>query len=537
MSTECGILLKNGLVADGTGTPAFPGDVLIADGRIEAISRKPLAVACPTLDCTGKVVAPGFIDAHSHMDWFLPLEECDALKAPFIAQGCTTFVGGNCGFGTAGFRRHSAYRKESTPGLFPSAQRPWDTMAEYAGHVRRLGMSHNLAVFAGHGTIRVSMRGMDSSPLSQDEMKELLALLEQAMEEGALGVSLGLQYAPGLFAPMNELEQVARLVQRKGKILAVHGRAYSVLSSEYPLNPFGVPHNLRALREMLNLARRTGVRLQYSHLIFAGTQSHGTWARCLAAIDEARAQGVDVHTDSYPYHCGNSVLGVIMPKWFRAGLPGNYRNPMALLRLRAEFAALSRLVGLSYPDIQITSVTHPEFKAFEGLFLTDIAQKLGCHPFKAYLQLAEKSGEQDTHVLLHNYSTMEIIDALMQHPACLFMTDALPERQDRNPATYGSFPRFLQYARERKRITLEQAIRKMTGATADRFGLKNRGYIQEGMAADIAVFDWNAIADKTTALAFDQPPAGIEDVFMNGKHVFSSGVAASSMNAGVFLHA
>jgi len=541
-------LLKNGLIVDGAGKTGFTGCVLIKGGRIEEVSESPISaeaasfrpaadIDCQTLDCTGKVVAPGFIDAHSHMDWILPLQGRDELKLPFIAQGCTTFVAGNCGFGVAGFRKSSAHKKELAPGLFPNVEMPWDTMAEYYGHLRGAGMSHNIATLAGHGTIRASMRGMDPSPLTDDEMKELLSLLERAMDEGAIGVSLGLQYAPGLFATMDEIKRVAQLAKSKDKILAVHGRAYSILSAEYPINPFGPPHNLLALDEMIGVARETGVRLQYSHLMFAGTKSHGTYQQCLAAIDAAIAGGIDVQTDSYPYHCGNSILGVIMPKWFRENLPDNYHNPEALKRLETELMALSMLVGLSYPDIQITSVAHSGFKQYEGMFLSDIAQKRGRSPFETFIELAEKSGERDTRVLLHNYSNMEIIDALMQYPACLFMTDALPGKENRNPASYGTFPLFLQYARDRNRLSLEQAIRKMTGATADRFRLKERGYLRKGMAADITVFDWRTVKDNTNPTEFDRFPTGIEAVFMNGKQVLQDGKVNAQALAGQPLQA
>jgi N-acyl-D-amino-acid deacylase len=525
-------LLKNGLIVDGTGKNSFAGNLLIKGGRIEEVSQSPISIDCPALDCAGKVVAPGFIDAHSHMDWILPLPGCDELKLPFIAQGCTTFVGGNCGFGVAGFRKSSTHKKEITPGLFPDAEMRWDTMAEYYEHLRGAGMTHNLANFAGHGTIRVSIRGMDPSPLTEDEMKELLALLEKAMDEGAIGVSFGLQYAPGLFAAMDEIKRVAQLVKSKEKILAVHGRAYSILSAEYPLDLFGPPHNLLALNDMVGIARETGVRLQYSHLMFAGTKSHTTYSQCLAAIDAAIADGIDVQTDSYPYHCGNSILGVIIPKWFREKLPDSYHDPEALKRLETEIAMLSMMVGLSYSDIQITSVTHPDFTQYEGMFLSDIAQKRGSSPFAAFIEIAEKSGERDTRVLLHNYSNMEIIDALMQHPACLFMTDALPGKANRNPASCGTFPLFLQYARDRKRISMEQAVRKMTGATADRFCLKDRGYLRKGMAADVTVFDWRAVRDNATTTEFDKFPTGIEAVFMNGIHVMQNGKLNGEVRAG-----
>jgi len=531
-ASEPRTLLKNSLIVDGTGNKPFPGNVLIKGTRIEDVSQAPINIQYRTIDCTGKVVAPGFIDAHSHMDWVLPLEGHAELKSPFTAQGCTTFVAGNCGYSMGGFRRASEHKKHFNPGLFPDFEIAWDTMQGYFEHLRDVGMSHNLVMMAGHGTTRASIRWFDPAPMSQDELKELLALLEEAMDQGASGVSLGLQYAPGIFASTDELKRVAQLVKSKDKILTVHGRAYSSLSGEYKLDPFGPPHNVLALNEMIDIARETGVRLQYSHLMFAGTKSHGTYQQCLDAIDAAIAEGIDVRFDSYPYHCGNSVLNVILPTWFRRNLPENYHDEKALKRLEAELTALSTLVGLGYDDIQITHAGHPDFNQYNGMFLSEIAEKRGVSPFEAFIELSEKSQGRGARVLLHQYSNMEIIDALMQHPACLFMTDAVPVKANRNPAAYGSFALFLQYARERKRISLEEAIRKMTGASADRFRIKDRGYIKKGMAADLTVFDWDAVKDNTTITDPDNPPTGIEAVFMNGTQVLRDGNVDGAANAG-----
>ncbi len=532
---EARTLLKQGLIVDGTGKKGFVGDVLIKGAKIEAVSPKPIDAACETVDCAGKVVAPGFIDVHSHMDWLLPLKGRDDLKSPFTAQGCTTFVAGNCGFGAAAFRKGSEYKKRFNPGLFPEFDLSWDTMAGYFDHLHKVGMSHNLVSLAGHGTSRGSMRGLDPTPLSDDEMKELLRLLADAMDQGAWGVSFGLQYSPGIFATREEVRKIAELVKARGKILTVHARAYSAVSPEYEVKPFSTPHNVLALQEMIDLARETGVRVQYSHLVFAGTTSHRTYAQCLELLDKAIADGVDIMIDTYPYHCGNTGLTVVLPKWFREGLPGNYHNPQALARLEAELVGMSTLLGFGYEDIQITHAGHPDFNQYNGLFLAEVARRRGKKPFELAMELAEKAKGRGTWVLLHKYSNMEIIDALMKHPAALFMTDAVPARWLRNPAAYGSFPLFLQYARDRKLISLEQTVRKMTGASADRLGIKDRGLLRKGLAADVTVFDWRTVRDNTTLTDFDKPPTGIEVVFMNGRCVKKDDKVDGTANAGMVL--
>ena len=526
-------LLKNGLIVDGTGKKGFTGDVLIKGARIEAVSPRPLDVKCSTIDCTGKVIAPGFIDVHSHMDWVLAIPDQPELKLPFTAQGCTTFVAGNCGAAAAGYRKNSKHKRRA-PDLFPSFAITWDTMADYFDHLRKIGMSHNMMTLVGHGTTRMSMREMDPSPLSDAEMTEMLALLGEAMDQGACGVSLGLQYSPGIFATPDELEKIAKLVASKDKILTVHGRAYTAVAPGYELKPFGVPHNVLALKEMIDLARKTGVRVQYSHLIFAGTMSHRTYRIALKLLDEAIADGVDIMIDSYPYHCGNTNLTVILPKWFRENLPANYDDPVALEKLEDELTSMSSLLGFGYSEIQITHARDPELRQYNGMFLTDVAAKRGAEHFQTAIEFIKKGGAW---VLLHKYSNMQIVEALMKHPACLFMTDAVPARWLGNPAAYGSFPLFLQYARDRKLISLEQAVHKMTGATAARFRLDHRGSLQKGFAADVTVFDYKNIKDNTTLTKFDQPPGGIDAVFINGRRVKRGGKVDASANAGVVMPA
>lgn len=528
------LLLQGGLIVDGTGGDPFVGDVLLEGDRIVDVSRKTIRCEGPTIDCTGKAVAPGFIDAHSHMDWILAMPGKGHLKDPFTGQGCTTFVAGNCGFAAAGFRKGSRLKRYDRPNIFPDFEITWDSMAEYADHISRVGPSHNMMMFVGHGLTRASIRGNDPSPLKPDEMKELLALLERGMDEGACGVSLGLQYDPGIFATPDELESVAKLVASKDKILSVHARAYSAIAPEYGLKPFGTPANIQALDEMIDLAKRTGVRVQYSHLIFAGTMSHRSCGMALDHIDKARAAGIDIWFDTYPYHCGTTGLNVLQPKWFRENLPANYDDPNALQRLQAEIAAMSNLVGLGYADVQITHAEDEELRQYNGMFIADIAPKLGKTPFETALLFMKTGGAW---VLLHKYSNLPIIEALMRHEAALFMTDAVPAPWLRNPAAYGSFPLFLQYARDRKLLSLASTVRKMTGVTAERFRIKDRGLLRKGLAADVTVFDPKTVRDNTTLKDYDRAPTGIEAVFMSGRRVLAGGKVDAGAKVGRFLSA
>ena len=533
------LLLKNGLIVDGTGAPGKTGSVLLKGGVIEKVFHGKADVKCPAVDCAGKVIAPGFIDLHSHNDWFLASKGRMEFKAPFTRQGITTMVGGNCGFSASNIKKnirpeHLALISDN---LFKAGfdAVTWRSLKEFMAVCGKNGLTHNLAMLAGHGTARASIRGFNAAPLSKEESAEMLRLLERAMDEGARGVSLGLQYEPGIFAGTGELEDVARLVKKKNKILTVHSRAYSALSPGYPIRPFGTPHNILALEEMIGVARRTGVRLQLSHLIFVGTKTWPSCDRALAIIDRAIDDGVDVKFDTYAYSCGASVINVVLPAWFLSDIPANYDNPAALRRLRLEIFGMTALLGFGYGDVQVTYGNHGELNPLNGFFADGIAKARGTSKFRALLDVSRMS-KGTARVLNHRYSNPAIIDSLMKHRASLFMTDAWVESSGfQNPSAFGCFPRFLQMSRERGVLTLEECVRKMTGANAERMELKDRGIIREKMAADITVFDWNAVRDNNTVDRTDARPDGIEAVYVNGVRVYAGGKLDEKALPGMML--
>ena len=532
------ILLKNGLIVDGTGGKSFIGDVLIKGRTIEAVAPAIPGFRGRTIDCAGKVVAPGFIDMHSHLDWILGIEGHQKLTNPFTAQGVTTLVTGNCGFGVAGFLKkspHKSFIEKRVGGFIGKESVPWDTMDQYFSVLRRQGITHNIANLAGHGTSRMSIREFKPTPMDADEMRTLLRLLEEAMEQGCYGVSLGLMYEPGIFATPDELRQVARLVKKHDKILTVHLKAYSALSPTYPIVPFGTPHNILALREMLDLARETGVRLQVSHLIFVGSKTFNTCDKALGMIDRAIRDGIDVKFDTYAYHCGNSIISVVLPAWFLARVPEVFNDPKSLFRLKQEFRIIKWLLGFGYEDVQIINADHPQLDTYNGMFMGDIAKKRGMDQFTNYIDFVIKS-EGKAAVLNHRYSSLDNVKDLMRHPASLYMTDAIVSAKGvQNPSVSGNFPRFLQLAREFGTISLEEAVYKMTGASAERFNIARRGFLKKGHAADITVFDWKKVRDNNTPSVTNAAPTGIEAVFINGRQVVRSGKADGSIQAGMVL--
>ena len=527
-------LLRGGLIVDGTGAPPTEGDVLLRNGRIEALGEMP-ADAGPSVDCAGKVVAPGFIDAHSHMDFFSASTDPHHFDS-FTAQGVTTFVAGNCGFSPFGFTPTTKHRGLLESSLFKAGRETldWNGFAEYTGVLDELGLTHNFVHLVGHGAARTSLSGFEARPLDEAEYREMLDVLGRAMEEGAAGVSLGLQYKPGVFAKLEELDDVARLVQRHDKLLTVHAKAYSSFSGTYPMIPFGRAHNLKAIDDMLGLARRTGVRLQFSHLIFVGSRTWKTVDEAIELFDRAIADGVDVCFDMFPYGCGATLLNTLLPEWFMAGMPEALHNPLAKARLRLEAEIGFRLVGFGYPQIQITNASSAKYEEYNGSFVPEIAERVGMSCFDTMLDILAQSNAE-ARVLFHGYYNDEIIDRLMGHPAAIFASDSWPEPGGhQNPAAYGTFPKFLRTARERKNISLEEAVHKMTGAAAKRFRLDGRGELREGYAADVTVFDWEGVRDQDNE-AGNAPPVGIEHVFVNGKQILDRGRISHLRGAGEVL--
>ena len=521
------ILLKGGLIVDGSGGSPFTANLLVRGGKVFRISPRAIRTTGVVIECAGRVVAPGFVDAHSHLDWHVPIKGHDELKYPFLAQGITTVVAGNCGLSAAGFRQDSAWKERITATLGAGLLAAhWDSVAEYADRLDASGTSQNIAILAGHGSTRASIRGNDPSPLHPYEIKELLWLLEKALDEGARGVSLGLQHQPGAFAQQEEIRDVARLVKKKGKVLAVHPRACA---------PTQRRKAMEALGEALGIARASGVRLQVSHMFFAGSRAWRTVESALGAVDSAMKDGIDVRFDFTPYHCQASVIGVVLPLWFLARGAGAYGEAASIRRLKRDIHVAERQIGFGPADIQVTNSLDPEMAEHNGRFIPEIARLRRMSPVDVLIDIARRSAGQ-AKVLLHNGSTDRIVETLVRHPASLFMTDAWIERAGvQNPAAHGAFPRLLQISRERSLIPLEEAVRKMSGATAERFGLTGRGRLADGLPADITVFDWENVRDNTSASDASAAPHGIEYVFVNGKKIIGSGKKENPLNAGVPL--
>ncbi len=508
------ILLKNAKIYDGAGAEAFPGDVLVEGERIARVGEGIVAPEARVIDLHGASLAPGFIDAHSHNDWFAIRREPLKYFDPFIRQGITTFVAGNCGLSAIGFEGE-AHVDKIGGGLFgfEGTTGPRGDAADYFDAVDRR-MPCNMAVLAGHCTARASASGSVNRKLTEDEEQQMLDLLEKALQQGAAGISLGLMYDPGLYADKEELKKVAALCQRYGRPMTVHPRANSAVSMSYP-ELLGRSHLLRAVDELAEIARETKVRLHYSHAIFVGRNSFKDKEELLSILAGLRDEGIDAMFDVYNETLGVSVITVILPAWYQAMSPEERRKPLNRLKLSVLIKASSLLLGFGFKDIQVAYIGKG-YEQYEGKSVHDIAKMEGLSDLNAYLMLCERSNFKGR-VNMGPYSTREIISAFEHHPHCLYMTDAWVEDEGvQNPAIYDCFPKFLRDAALGTGDTLPATIRRMTSATAERFALQDRGIIRPGAFADLVVFDEEALRAATP----DQPRSfGIDRVFINGTEV------------------
>ena len=511
-------LFKSALIYDGTGSKPFKGDILVENDKIVKVEEHIIPEEdCEVIDLEGYSISSGFIDAHSHNDWYAIKKEPQKYFEPFIRQGITSFVTGNCGLSAVGFESDTQHVDKVGGGLFSftGTTGAYPSVAEFFSAIDG-NTPCNIAVLAGHCTARASVAGYENRTLGEAEHKRMLDIMETALKDGACGLSLGLMYEPGIYAGIDELKAVARLCEKYNRPMTVHPRACSAVSMTYPL--LGRPHLLRALDELVEIASGTRMKLHYSHAIFVGRRSFRCKDELMAIIHSLKEKGVDIGFDIYSELLGVSVITVVLPAWYQALSPTQKRHWFNKLKLSVLIGATIVLLGFGWDDIQIAYIG-PGYEQYEGKSVAKIAKEMGKSCLDAYLDLCEMSDFKGR-VNMGPYSTPEIVSELSKDENCLYMTDAWVEDHGiQNPAIYDCFPKFLKFSLCGTGDTTPNTIRKMTGAVADRFSIKDRGYIKPGFYADLTVFDEAKIRDGET----DQEHSfGIEKVYINGTKVLDN---------------
>ena len=508
-------LLKNAIIYDGTGGLPYKADVLLEDEKISKVEDHLTCEAEQMIDLEGLSLSSGFIDAHSHNDWFAIKEQPLKYFEPFVRQGIVSFIGGNCGLSATGFKPESHHLDKIGGSLFSleGCTGEYSSLSAFFDAIDG-NVPVNIATLIGHGSVRASISGYENRTLTSSELTQMLSLLEEGLKEGACGISLGLMYEPGLYAQTDELKEVAHLCEKYHLPLTVHPRACSAVSMAYP-NLFGRPHLLRALDELAEIATGTQLKLQYSHAIFVGERSLKYKDELVKILDDLRLDKIDAMFDIYANDNGVSVITAIMPVWYQAMNPTQKRQFFNKLKFSIMVTITKKLLGFGFDNILIAYAGEGNEK-YEGKTVQEVANHLNLSGIDAYLHLCEISNFSGR-VIMRPYNTAQITSDLSKHNHVLYMTDAwVEEKGVQNPAIYDCFPKFLHLSLNGKGDTLPGTIRKMTGAVANRFSIPNRGYIKPGYFADITVFDENKLKN---GIPDQNQSFGIEMVFINGHKV------------------
>jgi N-acyl-D-aspartate/D-glutamate deacylase len=482
MADAYDVLIRGATLYDGTGKAPRSADLALRGDRIARIGMLGDARAALEIDATGLALAPGFIDVHTHDDFALVVRPEMDFK---ILGGVTTVVVGNCGIGAAPWAMAS-----KASALIGSAVLPeWEGYSGYIALLEREPASTNAAVLIGHGTARRAvMKNAQRAP-TPGELDAMKAIVREGLDAGAVGLSTGLVYEPGSHAQIDEIAALAAEMAGTGALYATHMRNEGT----------GL---LDSVREAIEIGRRSGVPVQISHHKASGRDAWGLVSESLKLIERAQAEGLDVHADQYPYTAGSTFLD-------------------AVLRNGAFIDGESRGLGRLEPaDVAIAAA--PGHREWEGRTILELAKSLGKEPRAAAEQIAASS--PGASVVMH-VMTEDDVRTVMRHPSTMIGSDGVPTLPGKpHPRLWGTFARVLgHYARDLGLFPIEEAVYRMTGFSAKKFGLHDRGVIAEGKAADLVLFDPARIIDVGTYEDPNHPPAGIHHVFVNGTRVVREG--------------
>jgi len=520
------LVIRNGRIVDGTGSPWYAGDLGIRDGRIAAIGRLDSATAKQAVDARGQVVAPGFID-------MLGQSELAILANPGlpskIFQGITTEITGE---GGSPAPLNDAIVAADRAGYEQLGIEPdWRTLGEYYARLERQGIGINMATYVGATQVRRMVLGEDDKDPAPGQLEQMRALVRQAMRDGAVGLSTSLQYPPAPYAETPELIALAREAARLGGVYATHLRNES-------------DEILPALDEAIRIGREAGIPVEVWHLKTAGKKNWGRMPEVVAKIDAARTAGVDIAADTYAYTAWFNSLSSFVPPWAHDGgtarLLERLRDPQMRQRIRREMETSgagwdNSWQKISGPDaILIGAVRNPALRKYQGKTLADVAKERGGDGIEALLDFLVDD-QAFTAVAVFGMSEPDVALALEQPWVSIncdsegAAPDGILSRSHPHPRAYGTFPRILRkYVREEKRLTLEDAIRKFTSLAAQRMRIGDRGVLKVGMWADVVVFDPATVRDRATFAQPHRLAEGMRWVLVNGVPVIADGKATGA---------
>lgn len=511
------LVIKNGFVIDGTGKKGFIADLGIVQDKIEEIGNLEFFKSEKVINAAGKVVCPGFIDTHSHSSLLLFK---DPFLAPKVRQGITTELIAQDGMGPAPVSSDTiSVWNKTMRGLEGESDIEWSwrSVADYLDRIDQLNLGPNIAYLAPHGNIRMVSMGLHDNKPTEKEMRYMKDNLMKCIDEGAFGMSTGMIYPPCIYAEIDELIELGKILKDMGAIYITHQRNEG-------------DNILTSMRETLTIGRESGCKIHFSHFKAIGKKNWSKLPKMFEMLDKAKEEGTMVSFDQYPYIAGSTMMSVIIPPWAHDGGTEKLLERLAQKELRERmkedikngldgwdnFVDLSGLEG-----IFITFVKSQKNQHLVGKSLEEIGQIKNSDPLDAIFDLILE--EQNVVGLLHYHGSEDLVKNIMKRPEQNVCTDGIIGGKP-HPRLYGTYPRVLgKYVREENVLTLETAIYKMTGRPAEVIGLKDRGLLKEGLIADIVVFDEGKIIDKADYINPNQFPEGIYYVLVNGKMLIDNG--------------
>jgi N-acyl-D-amino-acid deacylase len=482
------VVVTNARVIDGSGNPWFRADVGVRDGRIVRIGKIPASEARQTIDAKGQILAPGFIDVHTHVESIYSLPAAEN----FVRMGVTSLVTGNCGSSAT-------------------------EVAEFLGRMEAKPLAVNLATLIAHGSVRRKVVGLDDRPPTPDELKQMEAIVEQAMKDGAVGLSTGLIYVPGTYAKTDEIVDLARVVARYGGLYATHMRNEGDKVAD-------------AIRESIQIGELAGLPVEISHFKISNKKLWGQSPMTLGLVRDARARGLMVTVDQYAYTASSTSLTSRIPSWLLAGgleeAKKRLADPATRERVVTDMKDALKRSGFKDYDYAVVASYEPD-QSFNGKSIAAITKlvKKKNDVASQIDQIIEMYVAGGASMVYHSMGEDDV-KRIMNEPFTMIASDSGVRQNDESvphPRGYGNNARVLgRYVRELKLLSLEDAIRKMTSLPAQTFGFRDRGLIREGFAADMVIFDENTIIDRAT---YDKPhqfPIGISYVIVNGQLVLAN---------------